>query len=444
MKLKHRLSLYSIFIFSIITLFISIAIYFSYYVQMEKLERNALSSKSLLAAIYYLEQDELSSLEHENIKRQLQKTISRKNIIVVDSLNHRKAGDMLSLKDISNDFFAEVRLDKQSFFSTQEYFYNGIFYSDNEGDFVIVTRESKNDFNNQMESLLHILVISFLVGMLIIYFFSRFLGYIAYKPIIDFIAQIKIRNSENFETPIKLKKSYSEIQDLVHTYNLFVDRIAQTFNVQKNFIDYVSHELRSPITALLGTLEVTKQRERSIGDYKVVISELQQYTRDLEETLEQMMLLSGAKTTFEFTNLRIDEIVWQSIENAVLYHKANVEVNIEVENTDLLGFQGNDKLLVLAFNNIIENAIKYSNNKPVKVIFEESFERLQVIIKDQGIGISETDLKNVMQNFFRGANTQNYPGKGIGLSMANIIFSLHNIELIIQNHENGTWVILKF
>jgi len=200
---------------------------------MEKSEQHALESKSLLAAIYYLERDELSSLDHENIQKQLQKTISRRDIVVFDSLDKRKAGDMSIISDISKDFIAQVRTDKNSFFNTDHFFYNGIFYNDNEGDFVIVTRESKEGFNNQMQSLFHILIIAFFVGLSIIYFFSRFLGYIAYQPIVDVIKQIKDRDSKNFEKPIQLERSYSEIQDLVNTYNLFVDRISQTFNVQK-------------------------------------------------------------------------------------------------------------------------------------------------------------------------------------------------------------------
>lgn len=444
MKLKHRLALYSICIFSVVTLLISVTIYFAYYVQMEKSEQHALESKSLLAAIYYLERDELSSLDHENIQKQLQKTISRRDIIVFDSLDKRKAGDMSVISDISKDFLQQARTEKNAFFNTEHFFYNGIFYNDNEGDFVIVTRESKDDFNKQMQSLLHILIIAFFVGLSIIYFFSRFLGYIAYQPIVNVIKQIKDRDSQNFEKPIHLDRSYSEIQDLVNTYNLFVDRISQTFNVQKNFIDYVSHELRTPITALLGTLEVTNQRERSKEEYEEVIQQLKQYTNDLEETLENMMLLSGAKTNFEFSKLRVDEIIWQVIENAVLYYQADIEVKIEVEKANLLEWDGNEKLLALAFNNIIENAIKYSDNKKITVVIHEEHGRLEVLVVDQGIGISQEDLNMVKENFYRGENTGKYSGKGIGLSMANIIFVLHKIDMQLYSEGVGTQVSLKF
>ena len=445
MKLKHRLSLYSIIIFSVVILIVSTVIYFSFYTQMEKKEIQSLESKSLLAAVYYLEQDELPTLEHENIKSQMLKSISRKNIVIYDALNQKFNGNMDVDANISPKFLNNVRINKNDFFTSEHFFYNGIFYHDNQGDFVVITRQSKDEFNEQMQSLLHILIIVSIIGLLFIYLFSQYLGYIAYEPITKIIEQIKERDTKNFNEPLVLKKSYSEIEDLVKTYNHFIDRIAQTFNVQKNFIDYVSHELRTPITALLGTLEVTNHKKRTSEEYELVLLQLKQYTNDLQETLDQMMLLSGAKTSFEFKTIRIDEIVWQVIENAVLYHNAKINVDIKVVNNQLLSIQGNEKLLEVALNNLIGNAIKYSDNQQIMIQFLEVNQQLQIHIIDQGIGILENDLAKIKQNFFRGQNTQSYQGKGIGLSMANIIFTFHQIYLKIeQNQPKGTIVKLSF
>ena len=445
MKLKHRLALYSVIIFSIIILIVSTIIYFSFYTEMEKKEIKSLQNKTLLASIYYLEKDELPVLEHNNIKNQLEKTISRKNILIVDHNNKKYNGNMSSNKDISTNFIENIRANKSDFFTSKDFFYNGIFYRDNEGDFVVITRESKQEFNEQMQSLLQILISVSLVGLIFIYLFSNFLGVIAYEPITKIIEQIKERDANNFTEPLKLNKSYAEIEDLIKTYNHFIDRIAQTFNVQKNFIDYVSHELRTPITALLGTLEVTNHKKRTLEEYESVIVQLKQYTNDLQETLDQMMLLSGAKTSFEFSQIRIDEVVWQVIENAILYHQARINVDLQVENNQLLTIQGNEKLLEVALNNLVSNAIKYSNNQPILVQFLEINHRLQIHISDLGIGILETDIKQIKQNFFRGKNTQDFQGKGIGLSMANIIFTLHQIDIeIVPNKPKGTIVKLIF
>ncbi|GHE23302.1 sensor histidine kinase [Sphingobacterium griseoflavum] len=444
MKLKHRLSLFAVAIFTVIMLIFSVLIYFAYYSQMRDKEYQSLESKSLLAAIFYLEQDELSLRDHANVKSQLQKTISRTNIVVFDSLDRRQNGDMRTTEDISPVFLKQVRSQQAAFFHTETFFYNGIFYHDNEGDFVVVTRESKADFNGQMRSLSQIMLLVFLLGVVFILLFSQYLSYIAYQPIIRIIDQLKEKDSKNFNEPLELKETYAEVEDLVETYNHFVSRIAETFNVQKNFIDYVSHELRTPITALLGTLEVTQAKTRSATEYEQALTELRQYTNDLQETLDQMMLLSGAKTSFEFKAVRVDEVIWHLVENMVLYHSARIEVDLQVHNQALLTVDANDKLLELAIGNLLENAIKYSDNRVVKILFTTDQNRLQLNIIDQGIGIPAADLKHIRQNFFRGHNTRQYQGKGVGLSIASVIFNLHQINMYISSNEQGTQVSLHF
>lgn len=444
MKLKHRLALYSIVIFSVVILIASVVIYLSFYAQMERKETQSLQNKTLLAAIYYFEQDELPTLEHENIRQQLNKAISRSNIVVYNVNNRQSNGEMPHDANITTEFVEDVRERKSVSFTSAEFFYNGIFYPDNEGDFVVVTRESRAEFDEQMQSLLNILITVSIIGLVFIYLFSNFLALLAYQPIARIMDQIRERDTENFGEPLVIKESYAEIEELVQTYNHFIDRVAQTFSVQKNFIDYVSHELRTPITALLGTLEVTGNKKRTVEQHEVVIKQLKQYTNDLQETLDQMMLLSGVKTNFEHKSLRIDEVVWQVIENATLYHQAKINVVLEVENNDLLVLFGNEKLLEIAFNNLLSNAIKYSGNQAIEIRLLEIDNQLQIHIIDQGIGILPGDLNRITQNFYRGQNTKDYNGKGIGLSMAHVILTLHNIQLEISpNQPRGTVVKLR-
>lgn len=445
MKLKHRLAIYSILIFSIIIGTVATITYVAYYRIAKDKEFQSLESKSVLAAIFYLDEDELPFAEHEDIRNQLSKKISRSNIAIFNLNGVQVNGKMKRDVNITSDYLRDVYTNKNARLESKEYFYNGIFYKDNQGNFIVVTRESKVEFLDQLYTLLKILVIVSFLSLVFIYLFSHFLGYLAYKPIIDIVDQIRNRNTNNFQKPLKLKQSYSEIEDLIKTYNQFIEQIAQTFSIQKNFIDYVSHELRTPITALLGTLEVTQSKKRTEDEYKEVMLSLQQYTQDLQETLDQMMLLSGAKTTFELQIIRFDEVLWQVIENNILYHQSTINVTMNVEDNHLLQIKGNEKLLGLALSNIIENAIKYSDNQPIEIIVFTESNKLVVTIKDYGIGIVDSDLSKIISNFYRGNNTTNYQGKGIGLSMANIIFRLHCVNIDISSNEpKGTIVKLLF
>lgn len=443
MKLRNRLSLFSVLIFSVVIFLASAAIYISFYKWMQHNEIKVLENKTLLTAWYYLEKDEISFDKHESIASELRRSISRKDIALYDENNQLARGEMEHDAQITQEFISSIRKNKQAHIASSQYFYNGLFYEDNEGDFVVITREERVDFDNQMNTLLQILIIVFVIGVLLIFAISQLLGKLAYEPILLIMSQIRERDNRNFHQPITLDSSYAEIRELVNTYNHFTDRLGQLFKVQKNFIDYVSHELRTPLTALLGTIDVSQQKNRSKEECENTISQLKQYVTDLEETLDKMMLLSGAKTNFELQEVRIDEIIWEVIEHAVLYFQADVEVDIQVDDPSSLIVIGNADILELAFNNLIENAIKYSQNKPIKVYLKVVKDVLQIQIHDSGIGIDEKDIAQITQNFYRGENALDFQGKGIGLSMANIIFALHQMELSIHPQRQGTQVIVE-
>src|SRR5690606_24917846 len=337
------------------------------------------------------------------------------------------------------DFLNQVRNQREAHLVLDNNFYFGLYYEDNEGDFVVITREDKSEFNQQLLALLQILIVVFIVGVILIFIVSQFLGRLAYAPIIKIIDQIKERDNNNFHQPIRSgENDYAEIKDLIVSYNHFIEKLSNTFHIQKNFIDYVSHELRTPITAILGNLEVTNTKDRSIVEYKENIQLIKQYILDLEETLEKMTLLSGANTRLEFNEIRIDEVVWHVIEHAILYHNANIDVNIEVEDTADFYIQGNAKMLELALSNIVENAIKYSRNSIIKLHVYKENSKIRIDVIDTGIGIPAKDLVNIKQNFYRAENTKEFQGKGIGLSLANIIFDLHKINLDIKSDSKGT------
>ena len=112
-------------------------------------------------------------MEHAHVRSELYKTISRKNIAIFDSAGQFHSGEMESSKEISTAFIEEVRKNHNSFFSTESHFYNGIFYPDNQGDFVVVTREPKTEFSAQLRSLLQILIGVILLGILLACFFSH-------------------------------------------------------------------------------------------------------------------------------------------------------------------------------------------------------------------------------------------------------------------------------
>jgi signal transduction histidine kinase len=83
--------------------------------------------------------------------------------------------------------------------------------------------------------------------------------------------------------------------------------------------------------------------------------------------------------------------------------------------------------------NILTNSFKYSSNKPVIVSLASTNNQIVIIVKDQGIGIPESELPFIFDPFYRASNTAAYDGYGIGLPLTQNIIKIHKGELIISS-----------
>ena len=144
--------------------------------------------------------------------------------------------------------------------------------------------------------------------------------------------------------------------------------------------------------------------------------------------------------------VKIDELILNVIDNCQRkYSKINISFEYEhlPEEEEKLVLYVNEQWIKTAILNIIDNACKYSNNKKVEVLLNLTDVWLVIKVKDYGIGIPEKDIKNILEPFFRAENTKTISGNGIGLSLSNKIFKIHNGNIQIFSEINvGTRVIM--
>ncbi|RYZ14320.1 MAG: HAMP domain-containing histidine kinase, partial [Sphingobacteriales bacterium] len=127
--------------------------------------------------------------------------------------------------------------------------------------------------------------------------------------------------------------------------------------------------------------------------------------------------------------VRIDEVLWEIQEEmSRAFPDKKLEFNLDElpENPDLLTVHGNQGYLKRAIGNIVNNALKYSDGKPVEMAVSSSDHKVHIRVKDNGIGIEKADLMRIFQPFYRGSNARQLEGHGIGLSLAMSVFQMHN------------------
>src|SRR5690606_20412962 len=129
---------------------------------------------------------------------------------------------------------------------TTGYYYYGMYYPDNQGDFVVVVAASNAFFASQRNQLLLMMAIALGIGLIIIFLLSYGLSRIAYRPISSVIQQVNELKVDNLERALTLPKAKDELYELINTFNELLRRLSESFVIQKNFINYVSHEFKTP------------------------------------------------------------------------------------------------------------------------------------------------------------------------------------------------------
>lgn len=450
MKVKTRLSLYCSLIFGIIFAIISILIYGLYYKNAEEAIYNNLEKTAHISALFYLEEDELSAKEFDKIRKQFEEIVSESFYQVYDSENKIVYGiQSLDIPIIPISVLEKIRKNDHLAFSSEQFLCYGIFYVDNQGDFVVIAKENKIVLDSQMKILLWILIPLFLIGLIAIVFLSRWVANFAYRPFSETIAEVNNISTNNLNVQIKSPQTKDELQDLIDTFNDLLSKISETVIIQKNFVRYVSHEFKTPLASMLGNLDVFSLKDRSTAEYRQLSEKLMQQIFQMEEILDTLIIVSDLKKDErDIAETRIDDLIWEIIDKMKsLYPSSKILVNINIapEDEALMFVKANRTELLIALLNLIGNAVKYSQKENVRIDLTKENETICLSITDNGIGIPSEQLPHISKPFYRADNTENVQGSGIGLSLALRIFDKNKIRYEIMSEINkGTKVMIYF
>ncbi|MGU3374126.1 ATP-binding protein [Chryseobacterium sp. M5A1_1a] len=449
MTLRNRFTLISSLSFGIVSIIISAVIFFAYYDSTKIFYFEKLRNTALISAIYYLEKDELPKDRHAQIKKEYNHLIQNNRVAVYNRNNQVTFGHNLNDKNIKPFHIQAARNNKVTEFMSDNQFYYGIFYPDNQGDFVVFVKSSNDSFQSQIWRLSIIMFSVLIIGLLAIYFLSRYLSKVVYKPISNVVERINKVDYNNISTAITSTNTNDEIEDLIKSYNKLLGRISENVLLQQNFINYVSHEFKTPLAAISGNLEVFAQKDRTPEEYKKVVKESLENVYEIENILNNLLLMSGmSKLESSHKQIRVDELIWkiyEKLESKAKENHSTLKIELQVTKPTLLEFPGNETLLYLALYNIVENAIKYSKDYPVVITLSEKNNQLNIEVKDQGKGIHSDDIMKITETFYRGKNVDTIKGSGIGLSLSKSVFDHHHVIMKIDSTVHvGTSVLLVF
>ena len=221
-----------------------------------------------------------------------------------------------------------------------------------------------------------------------------------------------------------------------------------SFKSQEDFVANASHELRTPLSVMIVESDYILSKEHSPDEYKKHIENMVSDLKKLNEQLTSLLELAqvNLEKSIQLSPIRVDEIVFNAISQvkAKYTDRKIIPVIQYPENENKLLVNGNAGMLVIAFQNLIENACKFSDDDVI-IEFSIMDESIKIILSDKGIGIPTSEIGNIYKPFNRASNVRYKGGFGIGLALVAKIFELHDVGFNVYSAENqGTSFELNF
>jgi len=446
MKISTRIAVVFSLISSVILIVFGLSVYFYSKSNIETSFFERLNKRVGVTENYFLEKDSFSPTEFGKIKAQFSHTLNgeKEEIIQINSsvgsifkYDYPKSvrGKMLSSNTLM--FTYGKRQGESKVFKVEDNTY-----------LVIVTAENVTG-HNDLSFLMNCIVFFILIGIPILFVLFFIITKNTLRPISIKIERANEISATNLHQRLEVVNPKDEIGQTAIAFNRMLDRLEKSFESQKSFISNASHEIRNPLTAIMGEAEIASSQKRTSSEYQASFSIILAESERLNSTLTNLLQLSKIsvnESAIKMEIIQLDTFVYELKEN-FSFVNPNHKICLEFPQTNSrirYKITGNKGLLKTAILNVFDNACKYSENNIVNVELLKRSGSVSLSVIDKGIGIPVMDLSSIGTPFKRASNSFSVQGSGIGLSLTKKIMTLHKGEIIIESTENeGTKVTFR-
>lgn len=235
----------------------------------------------------------------------------------------------------------------------------------------------------------------------------------------------------------------SDVNKMAYKLNEHINREIEWERQKYNLITNLSHDLRTPLTSILGFLELiekcTKEDEK-INRYCNISLEKAKKLKVSIDQLFEFTKINNSDLKLDKIKIRLEELVEQSIMGFIPAFEEN-HMNYEIiSKSKEIKINADPILLARAFENIISNSIKYaSEGKLLKIIMYKQEDNVSIKFINYGQQISDEDIKNLFDRFYRIERLcDKKEGTGIGLAIVKTIIELHSGKIKVTSSKEET------
>lgn len=448
MKIRNKIAL----IFVVLTAFLLFTVFVYIYVSTKQYTASEfylrLNKRASIAAQSYLEEDELSTAIYAEIRRKHLQILPNEEEHIYTVKRAKNSLAPSNIAPLTRAFFDEVLENNQANTQIGDKYYTGLFYPDNQGDFIVVLSAEDLYGQAKMDNLRRTMVTAFILSLIILFVIGQYYAKQVLKPIMDIIQKVNLIRVRNLHLRLDQIQTKDELAELVQTFNNMLDRLETSFQMQRSFIHNASHELKNPLTAIIGQSEVALNGTRGTEEYIKTLRAIEQealHLGNLVNSLLEMADLDRDSQGLALEHIGADELLIELCRglDANSAQRINFNFDYSSPSPNSLIFQGNHGLIRVAILNVLDNALKYSQPGTIDLNLKITDRDILISVGDHGIGIPKDELQNICEPFYRGSNARAFKGFGFGLPLSHKIVGLHGGELKIVSHvDKGTLVTI--
>lgn len=207
-------------------------------------------------------------------------------------------------------------------------------------------------------------------------------------------------------------------------------------NARKDeFIGFASHELKTPLTTLLGYVDLLKKQPENLSTYLARIEKQALRLKTLISDLLDISQIHSGDFVLKYSEITLGALLKESLDS--IKHETH-DIQVEFPGKDIRLIIDKEKL-VQVICNIFGNAMKYSDPKTTIRVFTHLLDdQVEIVVQDQGSGITEEDLPNIFKQYYRSAKITGIPGMGLGLYISREIIKKHRGDIIASSDGQGS------
>ena len=301
----------------------------------------------------------------------------------------------------------------------------------------LLLAKSFEDSRELLDNLRNVLLLIYPLLLISLYLTMRYLAGKSIAPLEKISQKTNQITQQNLSERVPDSGARDEIGLLTQAINNLLERLEQAMQREKQFTSDASHELRTPLSVLRGTLEVLIRKPRTAEEYEQKVKTALGSIDRMSAMIDQLLALARVENGKNLIKEELELITFLE----ELADKFTVEQQQKITFQSLVGHpiyvRTNEKSLEMILDNLLENAIKYTQGKG-EVVLRVGIDQVPFIdVVDAGFGISPEQLEQIFDPFFRSqeALDRGIPGTGLGLAIVKKLAQESGLQLSVTSIE---------